>query len=175
MRTIAAVFALSVVIAASALGGPSIDSISPSRGPIAGGTVVTISGSGFMPDTTARFNRTAGINVHVLSASQIQVTTPPLGDGPFATALSAVRLSNTSGETFTEFLYLPPTLDEIGPGDVTTIAGVGNFVGDGRLATQAIVEAQGMAFDAAGNLYLGEENGGQVRKIDQSGRITVIG
>jgi len=172
MRTIAAAFA--VVIAASASGEPRIDSISPFQGPIAGGTVVTISGSGFTPDTAVRFNRTAAINVHLLSSSQIQVTTPPLGEGPFATALSEVRATNSSGEGYSEFLYLPPAVEEIRPGDVTTIAGVGNFVGEGRLATRAIVEAQGMAFDAAGNLYLGEENGGQVRKIDQSGRITVI-
>ena len=167
-----AVFILAAVAAVSA--APRIDSISPSQGPIAGGTVVTIAGSGFTPDTAVRFNRNAGINVQVLGPSQVQVTTPPLGEGLFATSLSAVALSNSSGETFTEFLYLPPTFDEIGPGDVTTIAGVGNFVGNGRPAIQAIVEAQGIAFDAAGNLYLGEENGGQVRKVDQSGRITIV-
>ncbi|HEX9161520.1 MAG TPA: IPT/TIG domain-containing protein [Thermoanaerobaculia bacterium] len=160
--------------ARAASDAPHIDSIAPIQGPTAGGTVVTITGSGFAQGTAVRFNRNAGINVQILSPSQVQVTTPRLGEGPFATALAAVRLSNGSGQTFTEFLYLPPTLDEIGPGDVTTIAGVGNFVGEGRLATQAIVEAQGTAFDAEGNLYLGEENGGQVRKIDQSGRITTI-
>jgi sugar lactone lactonase YvrE len=175
MARLACVIAIFAFAAAGAVSAaPSIDSISPSQGPIAGGTVVTMSGSGFTPDTAVRFNRSVGINVQVLSASQLQVTTPGLGEGPFATALAAVRLSNASGETFAEFLYLPPTLDEIRPGDVTTIAGVGNFVGNGRLATQAIVEAQGTAVDAAGNLYLGEENGGQVRKVDQSGRITTI-
>jgi sugar lactone lactonase YvrE len=153
---------------------PHIDSISPIQGPLAGGTVVTITGSGFAQDTAVRFNRSAGINVQILSPSQLEVTTPRLGEGPFATALAAVRVFNASGWTFTEFLYLPPTIDEIGPGDVTTLAGVGNFVGEGRLATQAIVEAQGSAFDAAGNLYVGEENGGQVRRVDQSGRITTI-
>lgn len=159
---------------AAASDAPHIDSISPIQGPMAGGTVVTINGNGFAQDTAVRFNRTAGINVQIVSPSQLQVTTPRLGEGLFATALAAVRLSNASGATFTEFLYLPPTLDEIRPGDVTTIAGVGNFVGEGRLAPQAIVEAQGTAVDAAGNLYLGEENGGQVRKVDQSGRITTI-
>src|SRR5689334_18627513 len=109
-----------------ALAAPQIDSISPSQGPIVGGTVVTISGSGFTPDTTVRFNRATGINVHVLSSSQVQVTTPPLGGGPFATALSEVRATNSSGEGYAEFLYLPPSVDEIRPGDVTTIAGVGN-------------------------------------------------
>jgi sugar lactone lactonase YvrE len=176
MIKVLAVPLLAAIMAArvAAADAPRIDSISPIQGPIAGGTVVTITGSGFAQDTAVRFNRNAGINVRILSPSQLQVTTPRLAQGPFATALAAVRLSNASGETFTEFLYLPPTIEEIGPGDVTTIAGVGNFVGEGRLATQAIVEAQGIAVDAAGNLYMGEENGGQVRKIDQSGRITTI-
>ncbi len=164
----------SMAARAAAADAPHIETISPIQGPIAGGTVVTITGSGFAQDTAVRFNRNSGINVRILNPSQLQVTTPRLGEGPFATALAAVRVSNASGETFTEFLYLPPTLEEIGPGDVTTIAGVGNFVGEGRLATQAIVEAQGTAVDAAGNLYVGEENGGQVRKVDPSGRITTI-
>ena len=175
MRILAVVLLIASMAARTAASdAPHIDSVSPLQGPVAGGTIVTIIGSGFAPDTAVRFNRNAGINVRILTSSQLQVTTPGLGEGPFATALAAVRLSNVSGETFTEFLYLPPTLDEIRPGDVTTIAGVGNFVGEGRLATQAIVEAQGTAVDAAGNLYLGEENGGQVRKVDQSGRITTI-
>ena len=160
--------------ARAAADAPHIDSISPGQGPIAGGTVVTITGSGFAQGTAVRFNHSDGLNVRILSSSQIQVTTPRLADGPFATALAAVRVSNASGETFTEFLYLPPTLDEIRPGDVTTIAGVGNFVGEGRLATDAIVEAQGKAFDSAGNLHLGEENGGQVRKVDRNGRVITI-
>jgi len=155
---------------------PGIDSISPSQGPVAGGTLVTITGSGFTADTTAKFNRNSGIGIHVLSGSQLQVTTPPLGDGAFATALAEVRVSNSNGESFAEFLYVSPTYDQIGPGDITTIAGVGNFVGDGRLATLALLEAQTTAVDTAGNIYTGEETGGRIRKIDhQSGRITTIG
>src|SRR4029079_6382483 len=69
---------------------------------------------------------------------------------------------------------VPSTLNQMRAGGVRTIAGVGNFVGNGRLATQALVEAQGMAVDAAGNLYLGAENGGQSRKVDQTGRIITI-
>ena len=155
-------------------GVPSINSVSPSQGPIAGGTVVTITGSGFTPGTAVRFNRTAGTNVTVVDSSHLQVTTPPLGGGPFATALAAVRVSNAAGTTFGEFLYLPPRFDQIGIGDITTIAGVGNFVGEGRLGPQALVEAQATAVDAAGNLYMGEENGGRVRKIGPDGRIFTI-
>ncbi len=174
LLVLAVSFCCLAATARSGAAAPVIVALNPSQGPVAGGTVVTITGSGFAPDTAVRFNRIAAVNVRVLSDSELQLTTPPLGEGPFATALAAVRVSSASEETFSEFLYVSPTVAEIGPGDVTTIAGVGNFVGEGRLATQAIVEAQGTAVDAEGNLYLGEENGGQVRKIDQSGRIVTI-
>ncbi len=50
--------AIFFLAAAAAVGvAPRIDSISPAQGPIAGGTVVTISGSGFTPDTAVQFNR----------------------------------------------------------------------------------------------------------------------
>ncbi len=161
--------------ALAVLAGPTVGSISPPQGPIVGGTVVTITGNGFSADSTVRFNRGSATNVIVLDASHIQATVPPLGNGPFATALAAVRVSNSSGTTYTEFLYLPPAFDQIAIGDITTIAGVGNFVGEGRLAAQALVDAQAIAFDAAGNLYMGEEPGGRVRKIGPDGRIVTIG
>jgi sugar lactone lactonase YvrE len=152
----------------------TVTAITPAQGPVAGGTVVSITGSGFTPDTSISFNRAAAVNVQVLDGSHIQVTAPPLGTGPFATALAAVRVANSSGSSFGEFLYVPPTFDEIGIGEITTIAGVGNFVGEGRLAPQALVEAQAMAFDSAGRLYLGEETGGRVRRVEANGRIVTI-
>jgi len=171
-RTIVAIaFA---AIAMRAWCAPSVDSLSPQSGPTAGATIATITGSGFTPDTAVRFNRTPA-GVVFVDASHLRVTTPPLGGGPFATALAAVRVSNASGTTYAEFLYLPPRFDEIGIGDITTIAGVGNFVGEGRLATKAPVNAQAFAFDTSGNLFLGEETGGRVRKVGADGRIVTVG
>ena len=166
--------AMVVTPAFAQAGVPTVTSVSPSQGPTAGGTIVTITGSGFTAGTAVIFNRIAATNVQVLDASHLTVTTPPLGSGPFATALAAVRVSNASGAAYTEFLYKPLTFDEIRVGDITTIAGVGNFIGEGRLAPQAIVEAEAIAVDQAGNLYLGEETGGQVRKIGPDGRIITI-
>lgn len=135
---------------------------------------MTITGSGFMLDTAVLFNRSPATNVMVLDASHLQVTTPPLGSGPFAPGLAAIRVFTASGTTFSEFLYVPPTFEEIAIGDITTIAGVGNFVGEGRLAPQALVEAQAIAVDDSGRLYMGDENGGRVRRIDSNGRLVTI-
>jgi len=167
-------FHLGAVACAVFAQAPRVDGLSPAQGPIGGGTAVTITGVGFTPGTAVFFNRNAAANVQVLDSAHLQVTTPPLGSGPFATALAAVRLTNAGGTTYGEFLYVPPSFNEIRIGDITTIAGVGSFVGDGRLATQAMVDAQAIAFDAAGNVYLGEENGGIVRKVGLDGRITTI-
>jgi sugar lactone lactonase YvrE len=65
-----------------------------------------------------------------------------------------------------------------GAGIITTIAGGGptslNF-GDGGPATAAVLQFPlGLAFDAAGALYVGDAPGHNVRRIDPSGTITSL-
>ena len=50
--------------------GPKITSISPTSGPSAGGTVVTITGSGFTGATYASFDYDDATNVVVISDTQ---------------------------------------------------------------------------------------------------------
>lgn len=62
-------------------------------------------------------------------------------------------------------------------GIITTIAGTGRagFGGDGGPARSALLNAPAaLAFDASGNLYIGERDGHRVRRIDTSGVITSI-
>ena len=62
-------------------------------------------------------------------------------------------------------------------GAITTIAGIGRwgFSGDGGPATQAALHApDDVAVDAAGNLYIADENNHRIRKVDSSGIITTI-
>src|SRR3989442_392414 len=62
-------------------------------------------------------------------------------------------------------------------GVITTIAGigVGGFGGAGGPATQAAVNSpEGVAVDAAGNIYIADSFNNRVRKIDPSGVITTI-
>ncbi|MEQ8765183.1 MAG: IPT/TIG domain-containing protein [Planctomycetota bacterium] len=54
---------------------PEITTISPRRGPLAGGNTITISGTGFTPDTTVTFGGVAG-GVTYVSASELQVVVP---------------------------------------------------------------------------------------------------
>jgi hypothetical protein len=58
-------------------GGPAITSVSPDEGPAAGGTVVTITGTGFTGVTQVTFGGAAGTGLSVNAAgTQITVTTP---------------------------------------------------------------------------------------------------
>ena len=60
---------------------------------------------------------------------------------------------------------------------ITTFAGNGNpsFFGDGGKATNAsIYNPQGVAFDAAGNLYIADTYNNRIRKVGTNGIITTV-
>jgi sugar lactone lactonase YvrE len=63
-------------------------------------------------------------------------------------------------------------------GVITTVAGTGvaGFGGDGGPATGARLNAPaGLAFDAAGNLYVADQGNDRVRRVDLDGVITTVG
>ena len=94
---------------------PTLSSISPSSGTIAGGTVVTVSGSGFRPGTTVQFGLQDATGVTVVSSTTLTAMTPasPLG-------VVAVRVINDDGqaaELARAFRFVaPPTLTAVAPG-----------------------------------------------------------
>ncbi|HEV2689470.1 MAG TPA: hypothetical protein VGV35_12990, partial [Bryobacteraceae bacterium] len=60
---------------------------------------------------------------------------------------------------------------------ITTVAGNGqaDYTGDGRLATAAALNApQGVNFDAAGNMYIGDTNNGVIRMVTPAGIISTF-
>jgi len=62
-------------------------------------------------------------------------------------------------------------------GIITTVAGtgVGGFSGDGDLATQAqVARPLWTAFDAAGNMYIADDNNHRIRMVDHAGVITTV-
>lgn len=62
-------------------------------------------------------------------------------------------------------------------GNVTTVAGTGTsgYNGDNMPATQAqLAEPEGLAFDAADNLYIADYDNNRIRKVDTSGTITTV-
>ncbi|MGB3676080.1 MAG: IPT/TIG domain-containing protein [Candidatus Nanopelagicales bacterium] len=86
---------------------PTATAVSPSSGPTAGGTEITITGSGFYPGATVTLGGKACTNVQVVSPTKIACTTPSSPKG----AVDVV-VSNDDGQSATlskAFTYIPTT------------------------------------------------------------------
>jgi len=105
---------------------PIVDSVSPSSGPAAGGTSVTISGTGFASGATVSFGGAAATNVNVVGSTTITAVTPAHASGGVN-----VVVTNPGGESGTKsngFTYSavplpPPGVTGITPNTGTTAGG----------------------------------------------------
>lgn len=87
---------------------PTVDDATPVNGTIAGGTTVTITGTGFQTDATVDFDGVNGTVVAVDSDTQIRVLTPP-----HAAGLTSITVTNTDAQSGTlvdgfEYISNPP-------------------------------------------------------------------
>jgi hypothetical protein len=112
-----------------------VTSISPSGGPIAGGTPVTITGSGFLPGATASVAGSQLESIDVLSSSTIAgVTTTSLAVGPGDVVVSGPNGTGVLAEGFDYRLGLTQfgsALSLSGPSASDLVAG--DFNGDGKV------------------------------------------
>lgn len=76
--------------------GPSVSSVSPTSGPVTGGTTVTILGSGFQSGSTVAFGSTAAASVTFVSSTEIQVVSPSSTAGTVA-----ISVANSASQTST--------------------------------------------------------------------------
>jgi hypothetical protein len=108
---------------------PTIISLTPTGGPTAGGTVVTITGTGFTAGAGVKFGAVAAASVHVVSATRIQATDP--SGSPGVVTVTVTTPSGTSNpEPFT--YRAGPTLTKVTPdagptagGNAVTLTGTG--------------------------------------------------
>ena len=100
---------------------PTVSSVSPNNGPIAGGTVVTIAGTNFASGATVTFGGTAATNVVVVSGTQITATTPA---GSAGVVTVTVTVNSQPGSVANGFTYVaPPTLTSVSPNTGSTAGG----------------------------------------------------
>ncbi|MGF9565512.1 IPT/TIG domain-containing protein [Neorhizobium sp. BT27B] len=130
---------------------PVVGSISPTSGPLAGGTTVTITGTGFTADSTVVFGSVAGNNIVFGNSTTLTAQSPGGAAGPVG--VSVTTPGGTSGAA-SQFTYLaapvatnsvatvaanssasPITLNVTGTGitgvAVTTAATHGNAIASG--------------------------------------------
>src|SRR5258708_39277533 len=78
------------------LPAPTVTSVNPPGGPLAGGTAVTIGGTGFVSGATVTFGAAAATNVTFVNATTITATTPANPAGP-----TNVLVTNPDGQSGT--------------------------------------------------------------------------
>jgi len=112
------------------LAAPTVTGISPHAGPLSGGQVVTITGTGLTGATAVTIGGTAATNVTVVNSTTITATVPA---GSAGTASVLVTTPNGTNAANTLYTYLAaPTVTGISPsvgplvgGQVVTITGTG--------------------------------------------------
>jgi formylglycine-generating enzyme required for sulfatase activity len=112
---------------------PTISSVVPAAGPIAGGTTITINGANLTSTTSVTVGGVPAIGVTVLSATKVRAVTPPGSAGGRDVVLTTAWGTATRTNGFTYFP--PPTIATVSPnvgpstgGTTITITGT-NFTG----------------------------------------------
>jgi len=102
--------------------GLTLTSISPASGPATGGTVMTLTGSGFVNGATVRVNNVSATAITFVSATQVQATTPPGTAG--ARTVQITNPDTTTASLSSAFTYVAaPTLTSVSPVSGSTAGG----------------------------------------------------
>ena len=151
-----------VLICAAALAQqPRIDSFSPPQGPIAGGTIVTITGANFTGGAVM-LDRTT-ITPLSLSDSELRLQMPAHDNG-----YGLLIVKNGTDSAYARYLYVPPALRDLAPGYITTIAGVGTYAGEYTAATSATIDPMTGAF-FNGETFIAQPAPNRVIRITRDG------
>jgi hypothetical protein len=85
---------------------PVVAAVSPKSGTTAGGTAVTITGTGFLAGATVSFGGTAASSVSVVSSTRITAVTPARSTGKVAVAVT--NTDALSSSLANGYFYAPP-------------------------------------------------------------------
>lgn len=94
-------------VATATVPAPTVASASPSSGPTAGGTTITISGSGFSLGATVSLGGSAATGVNVVSSTSITCVTPARTAGAVAVS---VTCNGQTGTLASGFTFVTPTV-----------------------------------------------------------------
>lgn len=123
---------------------PSVSTVTPTSGPIGGGTVVTLAGGNFQTGASVSFDGIAATNVTVTSVSSLTATTPAHDAG-----VAVVGVRNPDGQEgfrpsgFTFVPPPPPTVTQVAPVQGTALGGTSVTVTGTNFLTGATVSFGG--------------------------------
>ena|GEM_PF-3435243 len=139
-------------VAGGSLSPPTVTAISPATGPTAGGTHVTVAGTGFSTGDTVTFGPTRAAAVTLNSSTSISATSPP-GTGTVDVTVTGPGGTSvkSSADTFT-YANPVPTVTSVSPltgpvGTRVTIVGTGFSTGD--VVTFGTARATGLTVNSA--------------------------
>jgi streptogramin lyase len=97
--------------------GPTVTNVTPSKGPVTGGTSVTITGTKFTGTSAVKFGSTKATSFKVDSDTSIEATAPP-GTGTVSVVVSAPGVTGAIGAR-DKYSYVPgpppPTITKLSP------------------------------------------------------------
>lgn len=99
--------------------GPTVSSVSPSSGPAAGGTAVTITGSNFVAGATVKFGDADATDVVVTNGNTITAKTPP-GTGAVAVSVTSAGITASLANGFTYIGDASSSTTSTGPSPTTS-------------------------------------------------------
>ncbi len=168
---------------------PTVTARTPAAGPVGGGTLVTIYGTGFAGAKAVRFGGTAGTGITVVSASRITVRSPAHAAGTVYVTVTTPN-GTSAPAAGVRFTYAPrptvtarsPATGPVAGGTLVTISGTG-FAGAtavrfGGIAGTAmtIVSANRITVrspaHAAGNVYITVTTAGGTSAVAPANRFT---
>jgi hypothetical protein len=122
----------------AAAASPTVTGVSPSSGPVAGGTAVTITGTNFVTGATVTFGSATATNVSVVNSTTITATTPAGTAG--AATVKVTNSSGQSGSLASAFTYAAsPTVAGVSPGNGPVAGGTAVTITGTNFVTGATV------------------------------------
>ncbi|MGB8328233.1 MAG: IPT/TIG domain-containing protein [Steroidobacteraceae bacterium] len=123
---------------------PRIGAVLPASGTTAGGTAVTITGTGFSAGAQVSMGATAASGVSVLSDTAISATTAPHAAGPVS--VTVTNPDGQSGSLASAFAYIaPPQVTGVAPGSGLLAGGTALTITGANFLTGAAVTVGGVA------------------------------
>ncbi|MGE3856576.1 MAG: beta strand repeat-containing protein [Dehalococcoidia bacterium] len=130
---------------AEAAAAPTVSAVAPAIGPSAGGTAVTITGTGFAAGATVTFAGVAATGVTVVSSTSITATTPAGTPGAVTvTVRNADGQAANVGGGFT-YQHPAPTVTTVAPATGTSAGGTAITVTGTGFRAGATVRVGGLA------------------------------